>query len=300
LDGTGLYYYNARYYDPTIGRFISADTIVPNPTHAQALNRYSYCLNNPLRYIDPSGHNGSEIDGWTSYDDGSGIHWYSTDNGVPGESIYFSDGAYVKWDADGMAHFIPADTIVIFCYYSEFYEDDYRSYYDFTESETRPAYALDPPNTETGFSFMGHLLLDIGGLVFDPCDWLNGIWYAAEGDEENAAWCGAGSVPVFGIFGTLGKWGRKAAKGFGNIGSHAVMDAGDALGHGVKWLGDGYTETAPGVFRSTDNMRQFRMTAGDLDPFGHGAKSGLGSHVHFEALDVNGNVIENLHIPITP
>jgi RHS repeat-associated protein len=56
LDGTGLYYYNARYYDPLTGRFISADTIIPNPMNPQYLNRYSYCLNNPLKYIDPSGH----------------------------------------------------------------------------------------------------------------------------------------------------------------------------------------------------------------------------------------------------
>jgi RHS repeat-associated protein len=56
LDNTGLYYYGARYYDPTIGRFISADTIVQNPYDPQTLNRYSYCLNNPLRYVDPTGH----------------------------------------------------------------------------------------------------------------------------------------------------------------------------------------------------------------------------------------------------
>jgi RHS repeat-associated protein len=56
LDDTGLYYYGARYYDAGIGRFISADTIVPNPANPQAFNRYSYCLNNPLKYIDPSGH----------------------------------------------------------------------------------------------------------------------------------------------------------------------------------------------------------------------------------------------------
>jgi len=56
LDSTGLYYYNARYYDPQIGRFISADTVVPNPANPQAFNRYSYCLNNPLKYVDPSGH----------------------------------------------------------------------------------------------------------------------------------------------------------------------------------------------------------------------------------------------------
>jgi RHS repeat-associated protein len=56
LDGTGLYYYNARYYDPTIGRFISPDTVIQNPANPQCFNRYSYCLNNPLKYTDPSGH----------------------------------------------------------------------------------------------------------------------------------------------------------------------------------------------------------------------------------------------------
>jgi len=56
LDSTGLYFYNARYYDPTIGRFISADTIVPYPSDPQSFNRYSYCRNNPLKYVDPSGN----------------------------------------------------------------------------------------------------------------------------------------------------------------------------------------------------------------------------------------------------
>jgi RHS repeat-associated protein len=56
LDQDGLYYYGARYYDATIGRFISADSIVPNPANPQSLNRYSYCYNNPLKYTDPTGH----------------------------------------------------------------------------------------------------------------------------------------------------------------------------------------------------------------------------------------------------
>jgi RHS repeat-associated protein len=64
LDDTGLYYYGARYYDATIGRFISADTIIPNPANPQSFNRYSYCLNNPLKYIDPSGLNVILPNGW--------------------------------------------------------------------------------------------------------------------------------------------------------------------------------------------------------------------------------------------
>jgi RHS repeat-associated protein len=55
-EDTGLYYYNARYYDPELGRFVQADTIVPEPSNPQTLNRYSYVLNNPLAHTDPSGH----------------------------------------------------------------------------------------------------------------------------------------------------------------------------------------------------------------------------------------------------
>jgi RHS repeat-associated protein len=55
-DATGLMYYRARYYAQGIGRFISADTMVPGAGNPQAFNRYSYALNSPLNYIDPSGH----------------------------------------------------------------------------------------------------------------------------------------------------------------------------------------------------------------------------------------------------
>ena len=53
--GAGLMYYGARYYDAALGRFIQPDTIVPEVQNPQALNRYSYVLNNPLRFIDDSG-----------------------------------------------------------------------------------------------------------------------------------------------------------------------------------------------------------------------------------------------------
>ena len=53
---TGLYYYNARYYEPGLARFVQADTIVPEPANPQSFNRYSYTFNNPVKYTDPSGH----------------------------------------------------------------------------------------------------------------------------------------------------------------------------------------------------------------------------------------------------
>jgi RHS repeat-associated protein len=52
----GLYFYKSRWYNDKIGRFISADTLVPNVANPQDINRYSYVRNNPLRYTDPSGH----------------------------------------------------------------------------------------------------------------------------------------------------------------------------------------------------------------------------------------------------
>jgi hypothetical protein len=51
-----LYFYNARYYNPVLGRFLSPDSIVPKPGNPQSLNRYSYVENNPVNRIDPSGH----------------------------------------------------------------------------------------------------------------------------------------------------------------------------------------------------------------------------------------------------
>jgi RHS repeat-associated protein len=55
-DETGLMFYGARYYSPLLGRFITPDTIVQAPMNPQTLNRYSYCGNNPVNHIDPSGH----------------------------------------------------------------------------------------------------------------------------------------------------------------------------------------------------------------------------------------------------
>ncbi|MBU1585483.1 MAG: RHS repeat-associated core domain-containing protein, partial [Proteobacteria bacterium] len=55
-DGTGLYNYDARLYDPVLGQFVMADSMIPDQFNPQSLNRFAYCLDNPVKYIDPSGH----------------------------------------------------------------------------------------------------------------------------------------------------------------------------------------------------------------------------------------------------
>ncbi|MGD2247385.1 MAG: RHS repeat-associated core domain-containing protein, partial [Candidatus Methanofastidiosia archaeon] len=54
-DETGLYYYGARYYDPELGRFLTRDPLAGKKVVPQSLNRYTYCLNNPVKFIDPAG-----------------------------------------------------------------------------------------------------------------------------------------------------------------------------------------------------------------------------------------------------
>ena len=53
---TGTVYLRARYYQASIGRFISRDSFAGRRSDPLSLNLYTYCRNNPLRYVDPSGH----------------------------------------------------------------------------------------------------------------------------------------------------------------------------------------------------------------------------------------------------
>jgi RHS repeat-associated protein len=55
--GLGLYFYKARWYDPYLNRWAQPDSIVPDLYNPLDHDRYSYVRNNPLKYIDPTGHN---------------------------------------------------------------------------------------------------------------------------------------------------------------------------------------------------------------------------------------------------
>lgn len=56
VDNLGLIHMNGRMYDPWVGRFVQADPIVQDYGNPQSLNRYSYVLNNPLSFTDPTGY----------------------------------------------------------------------------------------------------------------------------------------------------------------------------------------------------------------------------------------------------
>ena len=54
-DASGLIYFGARYYDPTLGRFMGIDPVGVDPANPHSFNRYTYANNNPYKYVDPDG-----------------------------------------------------------------------------------------------------------------------------------------------------------------------------------------------------------------------------------------------------
>ena len=97
LDATGLYYYNARYYDATIGRFISPDIRIQEPQNSQSFNRYSYCVNNPLKFIDPTGLDFLLVGGSNSTEKDM-MEWRQQviDSGM----VKTGEQVYILWDND--------------------------------------------------------------------------------------------------------------------------------------------------------------------------------------------------------
>ena len=85
----GLMFYNARWYDPYLNRFIQADTIVPGGV--QGLDRYAYVGNNPTVYTDPSGHFRTDPGDGGSSGNSSG-EW--NDSAIASGSSYICQSSY--------------------------------------------------------------------------------------------------------------------------------------------------------------------------------------------------------------
>jgi RHS repeat-associated protein len=114
LSDFNLYNMNGRLYDPVVGRFLSPDPVIQDPLATQEYNRYSYCLNNPLKYSDPTGYKKApKLEGfdWAYIDymtrrfsswgngTGGGYHTYISSlgnggySGVPGANVTHGDAA---------------------------------------------------------------------------------------------------------------------------------------------------------------------------------------------------------------
>ena len=96
---------NGRLYDPVIARFFSPDNFVQAPEFTQSYNRYSYCLNNPLQYTDPSGE---EIFAPWYRDIFGHVQWADFGDQIPlsgtflgFEGVFTSDGEMRYYYADG-------------------------------------------------------------------------------------------------------------------------------------------------------------------------------------------------------
>jgi RHS repeat-associated protein len=93
--------YNARYYDPALGLFLSPDTIVPDAGQIIDYHRYGYVRNSPLKYTDPTGHCPSTQESDTSNESSVGLGFAVTDassvESLKGPSVQFGGTAGVGW-----------------------------------------------------------------------------------------------------------------------------------------------------------------------------------------------------------
>jgi RHS repeat-associated protein len=111
LDGAHIINMNGRMYDPIVGRMLSPDPILQNPYSTQNYNRYSYVVNNPLKYTDPTGysmlhrileeeiHGGNGLPSWYAGDDffggnsnNSNYHFYNNISHIANNQLGASGG----------------------------------------------------------------------------------------------------------------------------------------------------------------------------------------------------------------
>ncbi len=100
----GLIYLRARYYSPQLQRFISQDSYLGEIGSINTLNRYSYNLNNPLRYYDPTGHTANERifssgDALAFGQNGNGVMYYANDKPTDRFKQAFDYGLDSLWTA---------------------------------------------------------------------------------------------------------------------------------------------------------------------------------------------------------
>ena len=177
----GLYFYNARWYDSYLSRFIQPDTIVPEEGTSQAWDRYAYTLNNPLKYIDPSGH-----DAW----------WCETNSC---QAVHYNQMGYRKSD-------VPL---------REGKNKGKGIFYLYIRLNNKPGWwNRNKPGSMTPDEFLGIMMLyersgiaAAHSLIIEAAK--NQIWMDASGEPRgHPAFC-QGQTCLNGIFNFLGDYGGK-------------------------------------------------------------------------------------------
>ena len=111
-DELSMYYLRARYYDPSIGRFTSYDIEEGSISNPQDMNRYVYCRNNPIKYVDPTGESvvltcvilgavvgavaGGTVGGLVSFDRYGEVKWQWITGGIVLGGV---SGSLIGWGA---------------------------------------------------------------------------------------------------------------------------------------------------------------------------------------------------------
>jgi hypothetical protein len=257
----------ARWYEPSLGRWISADTIVPDPANPQSLNRYSYVYNNPLVYVDDSGHipiipiligavviGLKVVDyGWTAYDAWQSGRILADPNASRGDKLMagLNVGLAVMFEAVEPDDLLPASLPL----------DDFGR--QALMRGAREAYE------EGGEEALRRFLRD------------------ALGDNADDV---------------LERMFREAGEETGEVAARRLFDGmelstDNALDVAIDFLGEGYRDVGNGRYLSADGLRQVRMADDDI----LGLHAG-GPHMNFETrTPIPGRpgrfqVVEILHI----
>jgi RHS repeat-associated protein len=325
---TGLYFYGARYYDATLGRFMSPDSGVPYPNDPQSFNRYSYTRNNPMNRVDPSGND--DLD----FGVGNLTCTLCTSLGGPTLDTNFGNYSLAGFDLSnnilqfGLSLLSHASSQHQFNVIQQFLSQQGFNLSSAPQSPVGSGATPTPPspisisgNSITGGTsnpFQVPILLTPvqGPIIGNPAigsallsgvkDFFLGFLPGydlgkAALDPKAGIWDYlSGALPIIPLVGTELKLGSQAAGAFlrGRAPEFfgGTLTEGEFLTAAQKWLGVGYKEVSPGRFISQDGLNQLRYGAHEI--------AGSGNHAHFESFDIpygkGGKIIENTKVNIIP
>ena len=221
---------NGRVYDPLMAMFLSPDNFVQSPDLTQNFNRYTYCLNNPLLYSDPSGMTYYKLVGkeWVPFEynpfqggdpnirtaSGGGI---CLDNSPDFDTFMASKGYIYATNEYGIGAWIPKSerTEITWLYFAGTKDNPYQSFTGYDTSDGTQVRFFNNNNVQRG-GWLDNIQtgLDVAGIA-DPTgivDGVNALIYAGRGQWGNAGISALAIIPYIGDAGKAGRLGIKVLK----------------------------------------------------------------------------------------